>query len=320
MPENHKTDQEYIDEGKAIVKKVEMTWREMGEWFNKIKLSRSKAGKAGQQRYQNTAAPSLMTAMQICKAADVKYETARKAGSVVEAFPTVESQRGLGLAKCSMLLAARNYLIAHYKGKTSGNQHFHEEFMADVAAGIPYRRNDSDPDRNYEYTGPWTLDDIKRQIALLTGKKIKVETSKTDKLEGDVLSVLEQELDGLPKNKQKKIKNTVAKELNKKKKELENEFEDEANRLAQTIVDKKLEKDKADLEESQRIAIELRKKAEKRERLASDLLKGVNAMMTKNEYRSLKQFVHPDKNPGREEQAKRMFEIVNRLGVGVDWD
>ena len=45
MPENHRTDQEYIQAGETLVKKAETTARELGEWFNDLKLNKSDANK-----------------------------------------------------------------------------------------------------------------------------------------------------------------------------------------------------------------------------------------------------------------------------------
>lgn len=303
-----KSDQELIDEGKRLVK---LAGRGLGEWFNRVKLGRSEAKSLSGTRN----VPDKMTARQICAAIpDMSYSTAKQYGQIVTAFPTEASQRGFTWTQCHKMMPAYNHFIA-----AGQLDEFHETWMERAVAGEPYRR---DPGEAYIYTGPWSNEDIRRQVSLLTKNKLP---AKSDKLSETTLATVAN-LDPvftelkITKRKEAKVRAAVAREVKRIEKDVKGHFIDEVNAAADKIAMERT-KELREIAEVQRIAsTKAREKYERGLKVVEAREKRLPMFMTKSEFKLIQNCLHPDRVPeDRKTKFTKAFDIFNRLAESVDW-
>jgi len=301
-----KTDQDRIAEGKALVRKLDLTNREIGQWFNEVKGSREGNQHA---KKRTDIMPVRFSAKEICEASGIRYDVAQRNGALVTLFPTEASQRGLSWTVCLTLLPAYNFWkenVGDAKARTNLS-----DLMGFAVAGQSYHA-DVNPD--YKYRGPWTIADAKRQVAFITGKQVEVSSKQIGETKKIVVGSVEKAVDGLPKKKADTIVKAVAVELERETKKLQAVFSDEVNKKAEEISIHRTESLFATGER-------LRKKAELDAKLAANRLKGAPALMTKAEFKLVLNCLHPDRAPeDRKEKFAEAFGIIKRLEEGTSWD
>ena len=183
--------------------------------------------------------------------------------------------------------------------------------VSDSAAGIPFM---ADPSPDYVYDKPFTVLNVRRQVKLVKGEQVSVESKQIGNTKTVVVGAVEKVVAGLPKKKAATIVRTVAVELEKETKKLQAVFSDEVNAQAEQISKKKTEELFATGEA-------LRKKAEFQAKMAENRLKGASALMTKAEFKLVLNCLHPDRAPAdRKDKFAEAFGIIKRLEEGTSWD
>lgn len=297
-----KSDQELINEGVAIRKTAEQTMRAAGHWYAEVQESRK------------TSRPRSLSAQEIAKQAGYN-SAATLAGyaQFVKVFPTIESQRGFTNEQCKAMVPAHHKL---------GADEFHGRFMSDAVTGVPFK---SDPDPDYVYTGPWNIEQIKRQVKIVQEKALPAASDKVDEATdtGSALEVIEPVLETHCKNKrsQKAVKSALQKELKKREKELRGHFTDEVNIAAEAIAKERT----AELREKAQMQLDANRKSredyKKKIKLAEARERRLPMFMTKKEFQIIRGCLKSDRQP---EELKSRFDqattIFNRMAEGVDWE
>jgi hypothetical protein len=291
IPAGTKTDQELIDQGRSIVNR---TGRELGEWFNEVKMNKGDANKLRNSEVINNDLG--LTARQICTKADVKYNTAKGYAAIAVAFPTVESQRGFSFAACFLMLPILNEL---------GAEKF-ERFMSDAVAGLPYL-GEHDPE--WEYTAPYCTKDlnrakfyITRQLRVGSADPSQVPETAEPELATDFADGV---LSTLPAKTQAAALRELRRILKAEQRTLEKSFSDEVERCAQIKIYEKTDKLRKKLREAEKEAqIEL-------ERLQARAA-STRAIFTKPEYRLIRGCLVSDKQP---EGQRRRFDDAMAIFV-----
>lgn len=303
-----KSDQEWIDEGKNLVK---LAGRGLGEWFNGVKRGRGEAGAI--------MAPDRKSAKQIVDAIpDMSYSTARTAGQIVEAFLTEESQRGFLWTECMKMLPVRNKIGA----ETFDRWHY------DVSIG---NRPESDPDSDHIYTAtaPKRLNskDLTRQIGLATGNIKLVSSNKVDEVVNTTLVIdgLAQELADpklkIPKTVQKKVLVLATRKVKEIKKDIDNSFVDEVNVAADKIADNRTEEVREQAEVQRKASREARETYERKSKVTEAMQKRLPMFMTKAEYRIIRGCLKSDRvADDLKPRFDKAYAIFERLAEGGAWD
>jgi len=183
--------------------------------------------------------------------------------------------------------------------------------MSDAKAGVAFM---SDPDPDYEYRGPWTVADARRQVAIITGKEVRVEYKQASQTKKAIVGAVEKAVEGLPKRKAAAITKAVTVEVAKETKKLQDTFSDAVN--AKVTEKLKSALDPMIAEHRERI-----EKAKVSQQIANDRLKGIPALMTKAEFKLVLNCLHPDRAPAdRRDKFSEAFGIIKRLEERTRWD
>jgi hypothetical protein len=186
-----------------------------------------------------------------------------------------------------------------------------KRLISDAAAGKQFM-DDFDPD--YKYRGPWTVVDARRQVAFITGKQVRVEHKQADKTKKVIIGVVEKAVADLPKRKADTIVKAVSIEVARETKKLQDTFSDAVN----AKVTEKLKGALDPMIAEHRERIEQAKISQK---IASNRLKGVPALMTKAEFKLVLNCLHPDRAPAdRRDKFAEAFGVIKRLEEGTKWD
>jgi hypothetical protein len=314
-----KTDQDYIQEIVAEGRREAETARQRGERFNRIKLSRtvanaqnpSKKNEYGSIHTRSMSAKELYEEARRIDPNATTYNHAATAGRVVECFPTEASQRGLSFTACEQLIVAWNHLKKDSALTDSQRKDKFARLVSDCSAAIPFM---ADPNPDYVYTEPFTVADVRRQVDIVTGKQVSVESKQIGNTKTVVVGAVEKAVEGLPKKKAAIIVKAVSVEIEREVKKLQAAFSDEVNKKAEEIAKNKT----ASLWEA---GTKFKEKAELMSKLAENRLKGASALMTKAEFRLILNCLHPDRAPAdRREKFSEAFGVVKRLEHGTAWD
>jgi hypothetical protein len=285
-----KSDQEWINEGIGIRKQAEQTTRSLGEWY---------VGVANRKLDASSLSIEIL-----CEQATIRLNTARSAANFIKCFSTEESQQGFGIHECIAMLPIHRKL---------GDDEFHGRFMSDAKAGIAYK---ADTSGGYIYTGPYTDDDIARQKQWIV--KLELPSPKSPALEAHTEAIsekLSEVLDALPKSTKKKVKGTLTKIIKEEERVLAAKFEDDVLQGIDEKIAPIRDKMRANLEKAK----ELEASAKDKEERLSYRLAGVPAFMDIKEYKLICGCLHPDRAPkGQEARFKRAFEIMRRIGKGIE--
>jgi hypothetical protein len=309
-----------VARGTNLSARTARTYREVGEWYEEVKDFVAKVKKNPELSVGYEILPEGKISLQaISIASGFNPAYPAKAAQYIAAFPTEEHRQGLPIDTCIVMLPAYRAL---------GHDAFHGRWMSDAKAGRSYN---SDPDGEYVYTGPWSGEDTKRQVAILTGKALPIPESKVVQAQlNTVTEAATAEVVNLPKRKQaaaqQRIKKAAAKAERISHRQFKKEVEAAAQAQAQAIVDKTLKKEKAEVEKNRATsarcaqqALEDAKEAKAANERANARLARIGAWMTKEEYRLILNCLHPDRQPeDRKERFAKAFDIMQRLAVGVD--
>jgi hypothetical protein len=251
-----------------------------------------------------------MTPKQICKAAGISYGTAQMYGSVVEAFPTEESQRGFTFSQCQKMLPIRNKL---------GAEKF-ERFMSDAAAGVPYL-GEHDPE--WTYSAPYCTKDIQRAKFYITrdlriGEAVpeaEVSVSIEEQLEELAKDFKEGTLSTLPKKVQTKALSEMRKIIRDQEKVINKSFMEEVNRC----VELRVAEERASMAAAWKHVLDAELEADRRQERLRAMVASKRAIFTQSEYRLIRGCLVSDKQP--EEQRRRFDDAMSifvRLKLACD--
>lgn len=305
IPAGTKTDQELIDEGRAIVNK---TGRELGEWFNEVKLN--KEGNQNARKNESNLIGLELSAKQICAKAGVKYGTAHMYGSVVTVFHTVESQRGFTFVQCQKMLPIFNKL---------GAEKF-ERFMSDAVSGKTYLEG-YDPE--WVYTKPYCTKDIQRAKFYITrdlciGAPVP-EAEANVSIDAPVDTLVKDFKEGvmstLPKKTQSKALSEMRKIIRDQERTLNKSFMDEVNRC----VELKLTEERASMDAARKHLMDAQIEADSRQEQLRAMVASRKAIFTRQEYRLIRGCLVSDKQPeGQRRRFDDAMAIFTRLKLACD--
>ena len=317
IPKGTFTDQERIEQVRSIIAKEELTFREKGELFNEIKLDKAEVAAIsnavmGKGDASAGTAPASMSTKEIIETAGGSYNTYKHAARFVDVFPTVESQMGLGHTVCLTLISGKNYIDANGLGDDAFRQ-----LCLQAQRGEKFEGEFEE----YGYGSPWRYKDAERAVKILTGKLRPLENPTAKKAEKVVADTVEDVVKDLPKKQAAPIKKAVVKAVKQQTAEINKSFEARVHEEAVKLAEEMAGEIKANAEESLAYVREAKAKLRKKERIAASRLKGIPALMTKQEFKMIKGCLHSDRVPDDlKERFNNAFIIFSKLEEVTDWD
>ena len=286
------TESEEIAEGRAIFKSVDLQAWALGKWYAGVQDRRKNPTKTSGC---NSAQGQITSSSeQICKSVGFDVTNAGRSANAYRLFG--HDKYNLPFRHYVMVLP-----LIEEQGEEAGRQ-----MLLQAQKGERFK----DEFEDYGYGEPWNRLMLNRALKIAMGKISKdlPQPEVVDQGETSVLSQMDKVVrnSGLNTAERKKIKAALTQATKAAFQKLKDEYHDSLD----AAVKKRFDDLYGDQEQE---LFDRMKAVDEAEDLLSKHTMTVNALMTEHEFNKLRSFSHPDKNGGREEEARVVFDIVQKL-------